>query len=106
MNSKQTHICSSCRDGTVNHSDTLSLCGLYFNHSIVIDHSMEETVRTLLQKQDSPEGPKVDPLDLMKAYKVCKVWHVLDGMLKSCLIYYEKKQNAILIINKLWFVYI
>lgn len=31
---------------------------------------MEETVRTLLQNQDSLEGPKVDPLDLMKAYKV------------------------------------
>lgn len=32
--------------------------------------SMEETVRTLLQNQDSLEGPKMDPLDLMKAYKV------------------------------------
>lgn len=31
---------------------------------------MEETVRTLLQNQDSMEGPKVDPMDLMKAYKV------------------------------------
>nr|XP_020462206.1 nck-associated protein 5-like isoform X2 [Monopterus albus] len=31
--------------------------------------SMEETVHTLLQNQDSPEAPKVDPLDLMKAYK-------------------------------------
>ncbi|XP_068428612.1 nck-associated protein 5-like isoform X2 [Clinocottus analis] len=31
--------------------------------------SMEETVRTLLQNQDSLDGPKVDPLDLMKAYK-------------------------------------
>ncbi|TDH07227.1 hypothetical protein EPR50_G00121300 [Perca flavescens] len=31
--------------------------------------SMEETVRTLLKNQDSLEGPKVDPLDLMKAYK-------------------------------------
>ncbi|XP_061579807.1 nck-associated protein 5-like isoform X3 [Cololabis saira] len=30
---------------------------------------MEETVRTLLQNQNSLEGPKVDPLDLMKAYK-------------------------------------
>ncbi|XP_078119229.1 nck-associated protein 5-like isoform X2 [Sander vitreus] len=30
---------------------------------------MEETVRTLLKNQDSLEGPKVDPLDLMKAYK-------------------------------------
>lgn len=27
-------------------------------------------MRTLLQNQDSLEGPKVDPLDLMKAYKV------------------------------------
>lgn len=31
---------------------------------------MEETVQTLLQNHDSLEGPKVDPLDLMKAYKV------------------------------------
>lgn len=31
---------------------------------------MEETVRTILQNQDTLEGPKVDPLDLMKAYKV------------------------------------
>ena len=31
---------------------------------------MEEAVRTLLQNPDSLEGPKVDPLDLMKAYKV------------------------------------
>lgn len=31
---------------------------------------MEETVRTLLQNHDPLEGPKVDPLDLMKAYKV------------------------------------
>lgn len=31
---------------------------------------MEETVRTLLQNHDTLEGPKVDPLDLMKAYKV------------------------------------
>ncbi|XP_034740810.1 nck-associated protein 5-like isoform X2 [Etheostoma cragini] len=31
--------------------------------------SMEETVRTLLKNQDSLDGPKVDPLDLMKAYK-------------------------------------
>ncbi|GLD51491.1 nck-associated protein 5 isoform X1 [Lates japonicus] len=30
---------------------------------------MEETVRSLLQNQDSLDGPKVDPLDLMKAYK-------------------------------------
>lgn len=39
----------------------------------VFERSMEETVRTLLQNQDSLEGPKVDPLDLMKAYKVHKV---------------------------------
>lgn len=32
--------------------------------------SMEETVRSLLQNQDTLEGPSVDPLDLMKAYKV------------------------------------
>ncbi|KAM9484016.1 nck-associated protein 5-like isoform 2-T3 [Salvelinus alpinus] len=31
--------------------------------------SMEETVRSLLQNQDILEGPSVDPLDLMKAYK-------------------------------------
>ncbi|KAK6292721.1 hypothetical protein J4Q44_G00373060 [Coregonus suidteri] len=31
--------------------------------------SMEETVRNLLQNQDTLEGPSVDPLDLMKAYK-------------------------------------
>ncbi|CAB1346756.1 unnamed protein product [Coregonus sp. 'balchen'] len=30
---------------------------------------MEETVRNLLQNQDTLEGPSVDPLDLMKAYK-------------------------------------
>lgn len=36
----------------------------------VFERSMEETVRTLLQNQDPLEGPKVDPLDLMKAYKV------------------------------------
>ncbi|CDQ86652.1 unnamed protein product, partial [Oncorhynchus mykiss] len=30
---------------------------------------MEETVRSLLQNQDTLEGPSVDPLDLMKAYK-------------------------------------
>lgn len=29
-------------------------------------------MRTLLQNQDPLEGPKVDPLDLMKAYKVQK----------------------------------
>lgn len=38
--------------------------------SCLLERSMEETVRTLLQNQDSLEGPKVDPLDLMKAYKV------------------------------------
>lgn len=43
----------------------------------VFERSMEETVRTLLQNQDSLEGPKVDPLDLMKAYKVEEVLQVL-----------------------------
>lgn len=43
----------------------------------VFERSMEETVRTLLQNQDSLEGPKVDPLDLMKAYKVQEVLQVL-----------------------------
>lgn len=38
----------------------------------LLDYSMEETVRTLLQNQDPVEGPKVDPMDLMKAYKVQK----------------------------------
>ncbi|XP_028249326.1 nck-associated protein 5-like isoform X2 [Parambassis ranga] len=45
--------------------------------------SMEETVRTLLQKQDSPEGPKVDPLDLMKAYKdklLEEMWKQQDSL--------------------------
>ncbi|KAM3608261.1 uncharacterized protein V6R79_022116 [Siganus canaliculatus] len=41
--------------------------------------SMEETVRSLLQSQDSLEGPKVDPLDLMKAYKD----KLLEEMLKQ-----------------------
>lgn len=36
----------------------------------LLERSMEETVRTLLQNQDPLEGAKVDPLDLMKAYKV------------------------------------
>lgn len=36
----------------------------------LLERSMEETVRTLLQNHDTLEGPKVDPLDLMKAYKV------------------------------------
>ena len=38
--------------------------------NLTLIHSMEEAVRTLLQNPDSLEGPKVDPLDLMKAYKV------------------------------------
>lgn len=43
---------------------------------------MEETVRTLLQNQDSLEGPKVDPLDLMKAYKVqqAEKWKVTPAV--------------------------
>ncbi|XP_067372629.1 nck-associated protein 5-like isoform X2 [Channa argus] len=44
---------------------------------------MEETVRTLLQNQDSPEGPKVDPLDLMKAYKdklLEEMWKQQDSL--------------------------
>lgn len=40
-------------------------------------HSMEETVRTLLQNQDTMEGPKVDPLDLMKAYKVSPISFII-----------------------------
>lgn len=49
--------------------------GLYSDQfsCFLFEHSMEETVRTLLQNQDSLEGPKVDPLDLMKAYKVPKL---------------------------------
>ncbi|XP_069554858.1 nck-associated protein 5-like isoform X1 [Brachyistius frenatus] len=42
--------------------------------------SMEETVRTLLQNQDSP---KVDPLDLMKAYKdklLEEMWKQQDSL--------------------------
>lgn len=47
---------------------------------------MEETVRSLLQNQDSLDGPKVDPLDLMKAYKVAKTSersHENEGKSKS-----------------------
>lgn len=53
--------------GSFGHSDQFSSC--------VLERSMEETVRTLLQNQDSLEGPKVDPLDLMKAYKVQSLNH-------------------------------
>ncbi|KAM6934463.1 uncharacterized protein FYW49_000730 [Xenentodon cancila] len=45
--------------------------------------SMEETVRTLLQNQNSLEGPKVDPLDLMKAYKdklLEEMWKQQDSL--------------------------
>ncbi|KAF7651520.1 hypothetical protein LDENG_00109700 [Lucifuga dentata] len=45
--------------------------------------SMEETVRTLLQNQDSVEGSKVDPLDLMKAYKdklLEEMWKQQDSL--------------------------
>uniref|UniRef100_UPI003AAB45ED nck-associated protein 5-like n=1 Tax=Centroberyx gerrardi TaxID=166262 RepID=UPI003AAB45ED len=45
--------------------------------------SMEETVRTLLQNQDSLEGPSVDPLDLMKAYKdklLEEMWKQQDSL--------------------------
>ncbi|XP_017294138.1 nck-associated protein 5 isoform X2 [Kryptolebias marmoratus] len=45
--------------------------------------SMEETVRTLLQNQDSLEGPPVDPLDLMKAYKdklLEEMWKQQDSL--------------------------
>ncbi|XP_078795902.1 uncharacterized protein LOC105356801 isoform X3 [Oryzias latipes] len=44
---------------------------------------MEETVRTLLQNQDTMEGPKVDPLDLMKAYKdklLEEMWKQQDSL--------------------------
>ncbi|CAG11235.1 unnamed protein product [Tetraodon nigroviridis] len=44
---------------------------------------MEETVRTLLQNQDPLEGPKVDPLDLMKAYKdklLEEMWKQQDSL--------------------------
>ncbi|XP_051814502.1 nck-associated protein 5-like isoform X4 [Acanthochromis polyacanthus] len=44
---------------------------------------MEETVRTILQNQDSLEGPKVDPLDLMKAYKdklLEEMWKQQDSL--------------------------
>ncbi|KAF3695158.1 Nck-associated protein 5 [Channa argus] len=49
----------------------------------LLECSMEETVRTLLQNQDSPEGPKVDPLDLMKAYKdklLEEMWKQQDSL--------------------------
>ncbi|XP_035459956.2 nck-associated protein 5-like isoform X1 [Scophthalmus maximus] len=45
--------------------------------------SMEETVRTILQNQDTLEGPKVDPLDLMKAYKdklLEEMWKQQDSL--------------------------
>ncbi|XP_059932604.1 nck-associated protein 5-like isoform X2 [Gadus macrocephalus] len=45
--------------------------------------SMEEAVRTLLQNPDSLEGPKVDPLDLMKAYKdklLEEMWKQQDSL--------------------------
>ncbi|KAM3862165.1 nck-associated protein 5-like [Diretmus argenteus] len=45
--------------------------------------SMEETVRALLQNQDSLEGPNVDPLDLMKAYKdklLEEMWKQQDSL--------------------------
>ncbi|XP_019724600.1 nck-associated protein 5-like isoform X2 [Hippocampus comes] len=44
---------------------------------------MEETVRSLLQNQDSLDGPKVDPLDLMKAYKdklLEEMWKQQDSL--------------------------
>ncbi|XP_034418402.1 nck-associated protein 5-like [Cyclopterus lumpus] len=44
---------------------------------------MEETVRSLLQNQDSLEGPKVDPLELMKAYKdklLEEMWKQQDSL--------------------------
>ncbi|XP_058476333.1 nck-associated protein 5-like isoform X2 [Solea solea] len=44
---------------------------------------MEETVQTLLQNQDSLDGPKVDPLDLMKAYKdklLEEMWKQQDNL--------------------------
>ncbi|XP_023192471.1 uncharacterized protein LOC102237491 isoform X4 [Xiphophorus maculatus] len=45
--------------------------------------SMEQTVRSLLQNQDSLDGPKVDPLDLMKAYKdklLEEMWKQQDSL--------------------------
>ncbi|XP_068602077.1 LOW QUALITY PROTEIN: nck-associated protein 5-like [Brachionichthys hirsutus] len=45
--------------------------------------SMEETVQKLLQNQDSLEGPQVDPLDLMKAYKdklLEEMWKQQDSL--------------------------
>ncbi|KAJ3591709.1 hypothetical protein NHX12_006841, partial [Muraenolepis orangiensis] len=44
---------------------------------------MEAAVRTLLQNPDSQEGPKVDPLDLMKAYKdklLEEMWKQQDSL--------------------------
>ncbi|XP_054881575.1 nck-associated protein 5-like [Poeciliopsis prolifica] len=44
---------------------------------------MEQTVRSLLQNQDSLDGPKVDPLDLMKAYKdklLEEMWKQQDSL--------------------------
>ncbi|XP_075886673.1 nck-associated protein 5-like isoform X3 [Nelusetta ayraudi] len=48
-----------------------------------LSSNMEETVRTLLQNHDSLEGPKVDPLDLMKAYKdklLEEMWKQQDSL--------------------------
>ncbi|XP_031649665.1 nck-associated protein 5 [Oncorhynchus kisutch] len=45
--------------------------------------SMEEMVRTLLQNQDTLEGPSADPLDLMKAYKdklLEEMWKQQDSL--------------------------
>ncbi|XP_038125681.1 nck-associated protein 5-like isoform X2 [Cyprinodon tularosa] len=45
--------------------------------------SMEETVRSLLQNQEPLEGPSVDPLDLMKAYKdklLEEMWKQQDSL--------------------------
>ncbi|XP_049584884.1 nck-associated protein 5-like isoform X3 [Syngnathus scovelli] len=44
---------------------------------------MEESAPSLLQNQDSSEGPKVDPLDLMKAYKdklLEEMWKQQDSL--------------------------
>ncbi|CAL8240783.1 unnamed protein product [Merluccius merluccius] len=44
---------------------------------------MEEAVRTLLQNPDSLDSPKVDPLDLMKAYKdklLEEMWKQQDSL--------------------------
>ncbi|CAL8383647.1 unnamed protein product [Arctogadus glacialis] len=51
--------------------------------NLTLLHSMEEAVRTLLQNPDSLEGPKVDPLDLMKAYKdklLEEMWKQQDSL--------------------------